>query len=92
MGHRKYKGEDKTGLTSRQQELLVYVLLNKKNREISGILDITVGTIRAMLQIIFRWYNVNSKEELLGKFLCDDKVKKEIDIMVADTGENVHGG
>jgi DNA-binding CsgD family transcriptional regulator len=91
MGHRKYKDEEKTGLTSRQQELLVYILMNKKNPEIAEILNIQIGTLRAMMQTLFRWYKVNSKEQLLGEFLCADKVQKEVDIMLSDTG-NVLGG
>ena len=91
MGHKKYKNEEKTGLTSRQQELLVYILMNKKNPEIAEILNIKIGTLRAMMQTLFRWYKVNTKEQLLGEFLCADKVQKEVDLMLSDTG-NVFGG
>ena len=62
-----------------------------KNPEIAEILNIQIGTLRAMMQTLFRWYKVNTKEQLLGEFLCADKVQKEVDIMLSDTG-NVFGG
>jgi DNA-binding NarL/FixJ family response regulator len=87
---RKVKGEPKKFLTPRQQELYTLVLCGNSNPQICEKMDLGLGTVRAMLQIIYRYFGYKNKEDLLVRHIDQALVQKQITIMLnqEDDDEN----
>ena len=83
MNHiRKVKGEPKTSLTPREQEMYTYVLCGNDNDMICNKMGIGIGTLRAQLQGVYRFLGYKGKEQLLQDHLCPIKVQNQIDLMI----------
>lgn len=63
-------------LTSREQDILKYLLEDKNNQEISDILFISIGTVKSHVHNIFQKVNVTKRSQLIQ--LYKEWIKKEL--------------
>jgi DNA-binding CsgD family transcriptional regulator len=71
----------KEPLTTRQQEVFVYLLMGNDTREIQGKTGLSIDSVRPLIHKVCKFYNVNSRMELLSLFVNKDLLQEEVDVM-----------
>tara|TARA_R110000803_G_scaffold27322_1_gene63991 strand:+ start:3852 stop:4112 length:261 start_codon:yes stop_codon:yes gene_type:complete len=68
-GQWKYTKENPRGLTCRQQETLVYLLMGFDNKQVAEKLEITIRTARMHIKSIYVFFNVKNIYGLMSLFI-----------------------
>ncbi len=63
MGHRLNRPLTTTKLTSRERDVLAYLMLGYKNKDIASELGVSLNTVRAQLAYIFAKFGVSNRIE-----------------------------
>lgn len=79
---RKLKGQEKKGLTGREQEALVYMLMGLNSYVIADKMEITPNTVRTMLVNIYKFFKVSTREAVMGLFIDKGLLQIEVDNML----------
>tara|TARA_R110000803_G_scaffold27322_1_gene63990 strand:+ start:3584 stop:3844 length:261 start_codon:yes stop_codon:yes gene_type:complete len=79
---RKLKGQEKKGLTGREQETLVYMLMGLNSYVIADKMEITPNTVRTMLVNIYKFFKVSTREAVMGLFIDKGLLQIEVDNML----------
>lgn len=79
---RKLKGQEKKGLTGREQETLVYMLMGLNSYDIADKMEITPNTVRTMLVNIYKFFKVSTREAVMGLFIDKGLLQIEVDNML----------
>ena len=86
---RKLKGERKMCLTFREHELYTLVLCGNDNPQICAKMDLTIGTVRTMLQTVYKHLGYKNKNDLLVGHLDKALVQEQINTMMSQQ-DDVH--
>jgi DNA-binding CsgD family transcriptional regulator len=69
--------ELKPDITARQEDVKQLILLAKSDKQIAGILGLSVKTVEGHKKSLFKKYRVKNKWELLRECYLLDEIRKE---------------
>lgn len=67
--------DSRFGLTKRESEICILLLLGKINKDIATDLDISISTVKTHVQNIYKKINVSSRYELISCLSIANKIK-----------------